>query len=196
MGLSTKGANDSGQKNPQVFDKKAKIAQLREKHDHLLELEGVGAKAKFIPKMAYIPGVGKERCIALFPSEFGNGEDIYTEFVSAEYEPEDTERRLWKWVYNPKWETKYEKTAPHPATGHFRYMIPVEELIDVQSLHAEPTPTELTLNLSDLPPLPDASTDSPINQLTIRDKCAIDWKLPVSHKPWLNDLIKENFEQK
>jgi hypothetical protein len=194
MALSTK--DPDGNKS-QVLDRKAKIAQLKDKHKELFRLEGVGEAAKFIPKMAYIPRVGKERVIALFPSEIQGGEDVYTEFVSAEYDPEDSERTLWKWPYNAHWDTEYEKTDPHPTTGHCRYLIPVDELVDVASLHQnkpEKSETETVLDFSDLP---DPDDDAPLSKMTMRDKCAIDWKLPVSRKPWLNELIRQqNFNQK
>lgn len=191
MGLSTK-STDAG--SNRVFDRKAKIAQLREKHEDLFDLEGVGKNAKFLPKMAYIPRTGMERSISLFSSEISSGEDIYTEFVSSEYEPEDTERRLWKWPYNPHWEQEYQKTEPHPATGHCRYLIPVEELIDVQALHKEKVKDHSEfLNFEDLP---DPDDDAPLNKMTMRDKCAIEWKLPVSRKPWLNELINQQFNNK
>lgn len=196
MALSTK---DPGG-NTNVLDRKAKITELKKKHMELFRLEGVGEAVKFIPKMAYIPRVGKERVIALFPSEIQGGEDIYTEFVSAEYDPEDAERTLWKWPYNAHWDTEYEKTDPHPTTGHCRYLIPVEELIDVASNHttsknvAQP---EGKSDILDFTQLPDPDDDAPLSQMTMRDKCAIDWKLPVSRKPWLNELIKQqNFNQK
>lgn len=176
--------------------KKAKVAWLREKHEDLFKLEGVGSKAKFIPKMAFMPHGGAERVIALFPSEIGGGEDVYTEFVSADYDPEDPERRLWKWPYNPHYEEEYAQTEPHAVTGHVRYLIPVDELILVEKKSsslkkATEKEEQGSLNFEDLP---DPNEDAPIKDLTIRDKCAIDWKLPVSRKKWLNKLIIENFE--
>lgn len=186
MGLSTKNAGASS-----VMDKKTKIANLREKHEHLFQLEGVGASAKFIPKMAYIPRGSDDRVIALFPSEIKGGEDIYTEFVSSEYDPEDPERRLWKWPFNSHWEEEYQTTEPHHKTGHVRYLIPVDELLDVAQSHQHSVVEDDAKE--DQFPMPDANDDAPINQLTIRDKAAIDWKLPVSRKPWLNDLIRQQF---
>jgi hypothetical protein len=189
-GLSTKSSN--------VSDKKTKIANLMEKHTPLFASEGVEkGKVKFIPKMAYIPAAGAERVIAFFPSEMSGNQDIYTEFVSKDYDPEDPERRLWKWSYNPHYEAEYETTQPHPVSGHCRYLIPVDELIDVAEAHqngaASPAVEEekSTMNFDDLP---DPDEDQPIASLTIRDKAAIDWKLPVSKKKWLNELITTNFK--
>ena len=185
-GLSTKSSSN-------VSDKKTKIANLKEKHGPLFEAEGVDyAKAKFIPKMAYMPSSGKERVIALFPSEISGGQDVYTEFVSKDYDPEDSERRLWKWPYNPHYKDEYESTEPHPVSGHVRYLIPVEELINVAEEHSGRSvqPEQTSTKFDDLP---DPDEDQPIGELTIRDKAAIDWKKPVSKKKWLNDLIIANF---
>lgn len=179
--------------------KKEKVAWLREKHKKLFEIEGIGDKAKFIPKMAYVPHGSDERVIALFSSEIGGGDDVYTEFVSADYEPEDPERRLWKWIYNPHYEEEYVQTEPHPVTGHVRFLIPVDELILVKEAKSlistkktRKSKNQEALNFEDLP---DPNEDAPIKELTIRDKCAIDWKLPVSRKNWLNKLITENFKR-
>jgi hypothetical protein len=185
-------------KSNKTVSRKEQIRELRQKHEKLFELEGLGDKAKFVPKMAYIPRAGAETVIAFFPSEIESGEDLYTEFVSKQNIPEDPERRLWKWPFNPEYDIEYEKTAPHPGTGHIRYLVPVAELIDVASVHQN-TLIKPAEELNDQEDeftfdLPDANTDAPINQMTIRDKAAIDWKLPVSAKPWLNDLIRQTFK--
>jgi hypothetical protein len=190
MGLSTK------EKGSKPTGKKAKIADLKEKHQPLFEAEGV-TSPKWIPKMAYMPKAGADRVIALFPSEISGGTDVYTEFVSADYDPEDPERTLWKWEYNPHYDEEYEKTAPHPVSGHCRYLIPCDELINVAEIHQgnvdNATPKEESS--IDFDAWPDPDGDSPIKDLTIRDKCAIDWKKPVSKKKWLNNLIRETYPE-
>jgi len=174
-----------GLKTTNVSSRRNKVAELKEKHTKLFEAEGVD-KPKFIPKMAYIPEPGADRIIAFFPSEIMGGEDIYTEFVSKSNVPEDPERTLWKWPFNPEFDTEYKKSEPHPATGHQRYLVPVDELINVAGLH-KPIPKQTELFVE-----PVTKDDAPMSQLTIRDKAAIDWKLPVSNKAWLNELIKQN----
>lgn len=213
--LSTKDAN----KNTPATGRRALINELKKKHEKLFNLENLEKIPKFIPKMAYVPKTGEERVISFFPSEIMGGEDIYTEFVSRSLEPEDSERRLWKWPFNPEFDTEYQKTEKHQATGHRQYLIPVEELINVAELHfgvkEEPQakPEKKTDNNQlqlDIPqeevvkqkieaPISEATPligDAPINQLTIKDKAAIDWKQPVSDKPWLNALIKQTFNLK
>ena len=112
-------------------------------------------------------------------------QDLYTEFVSRDYEPEDPERRLWKWVYNDSYDEEYAKSDPHPTTGDKRYLIPIEELIEVE-VKQEVKQKEILFE-----PLPDANADVPFNAMTLRDYAAIQWKLPVSHKAWLNNLIND-----
>jgi hypothetical protein len=109
---------------------------------------------------------------------------VYIEFTSKELVPEDPERKLYKWRFNPHFEEEYEKTEPNPQTGHVRYLIPVEELTVVKSQKTE----EVVQPEMDLE-LPDPNLDQPFDQMTIRDLAAILLKKPVSHKQWLNEII-------
>jgi len=235
-------------KTKEVSSRRSTIADLKEKHLKLLQSENIEGKEKFIPKMAYIPKGGLDRVISFFLSEILGGQDIYTEFTSKELVPDDTERTLWKWEFNPQFETAYEKSEPHPATGHCRYLVPVDELVNVAdpSKHAftqekfaevtkvvevEKSPlrkaklrtvTELTApeevkqakiefkqedfiiphvikesTIITAPKDEDRKepTDAYMDTMTVRDKAAIEWRLPVSEKAWLNELINENFKQ-
>lgn len=195
MGLKTKPTEPS-----KVIGRKARVKELEQKHLKLFKLENLEKAPKFIPKMAYMPKSGDERVISFFPSEIMGGQDIYTEFVSRDLVPEDSERRLWKWPFNPEYDSEYAKTDPHPATGHQQYLIPVAELIDVAELHLgvkeEPeAPKEekgqLELNMSTEGLLEDA----PLSEMTMRDKIALDYRLPVSNKKWVNQIITDNFKE-
>lgn len=186
MALSTKQSKNGGA----VLDKRTKIANLREKHEPLFEQEGVGSEARFIPKVAYIPRGGEERVLAFFKSELQAGCDIYTEFVNFEYEPDTPTRTLYKWEHNPHWEEEYEATEPHEKTGHRRWLVPVEELVEVEELAAAEVPTA---DEDGQFQLFDPNSDAPMKAMTMRDHCAIKWKKPVSHKRWLNELIKSQF---
>jgi hypothetical protein len=185
MAISTK----EGSKGPS--SKREKIAALLEKHIPLFEKLGV-SNPKFIPKMAYPDQ--KELIISFYPSEVNSGQDVYTEFVSRDYEPEDPERRLFKWIYNPEYATEYRMSDPHPTTGDRRFLVPVDELVDVtkEILDKEQEKTGQTdaFNLKDAP---DADSDQPYANMTMRDYAAIQWKQPVSHKKWLNELIIKQF---
>lgn len=140
----------------------------------------------FIPKCAYPPKGKSELHVGFFPSEMKKGKDIYTEFTSIDLDPEDPERMLYKWRYNPHYEEEYEKTEP-AANGHFRYLVPISELVKIEFDVQDNTETGVFPNFEEIM---DPDLDSPISQLTIRDVAAILLKKPVSHKAWLNEIIK------
>jgi len=184
MAISTVSNNED--KN--APSKREKVIFLMEKHKPLFEKEGV-TNPKFIPRMAYKHN--GELIIGFYPKEMYGEQDIYTEFCSRDYEPEDPERKLYKWVFNPHYETEYEASEPHPTTGDVRYLIPVDELIDVEELHKSVESNKQTEMFEDFV---DVSADVPYDSMTLRDFAAIQWKKPVSHKKWLNELITKNFK--
>jgi len=163
----------------ETLDKKAKIELL--KNDHKKTFARLGVKnPTFLPKMAYFDS--GERVISFFPTEVEKGEDIYTEFVSRDYDSEDENRTLYKWKHNPHYATEYRVTAPHSANHTIRYLIPVEELIDCSLVKVKQEVEEFDM--------PDPDQDLPIDQLTIRDLAAILTGKPVSMKSWLNEIVK------
>jgi hypothetical protein len=178
--------------------KRDKILNLQEYHKELFEKEEI-THPKFIPRMCYKHD--GELIIGFFIKEIFGQTDIYTEFCSRDYMPEDPKRTLWKWKYNPHFHEDYALSEPHPATGDRRYLIPASELINVTLLH-NPEPVEIisTVVTNDPVPekqtqmtfeLPDNESDSAYSTMSIRDYAAIQWKSPVSLKPWLNELIKQ-----
>lgn len=191
MALSTKDLNKSSNTSR---DKKM---QLKEKHLLLFEKEGV-SNPKFVPRMAYKHK--GELIIGFYEREIYGGVDIYTEFVSRDYTPEDQHRRLWKWIFNPEYKTEYEMSDAHAATGDRRYLIPVDELVDVSIFHEElekaTVSEEAEKEEAELLPydMPSSDEDIPYDAMTVRDHCAIQWKKPVSKKKWLNSLITNTFK--
>jgi hypothetical protein len=105
--------------------RKTKVAKLREQHEDHFQTEGK-INALYIPKMAYRPSGKDELHISFFPSELENEEDIYTEFVSIEYDTEDPKRTLYLHAYNPHWKSEYELITSN--SGFVRHMIPASEL--------------------------------------------------------------------
>ena len=75
-------------------ERKEKVAKLREEHEDYFQTTG-DINALYIPKMAYRPSGKDELYVSFFPSEFQKGKDIYTEFVSIEYNSEDPKRTLY-----------------------------------------------------------------------------------------------------
>jgi hypothetical protein len=165
--------------NPGVItteERKKRIADLRLKHQPIFDSLGI-PDALFFPKMAYFPKGGDEKVLSFFPSELKKGYDIYTEFVSRDYEAEDAERTLWKWSYNPHWEEEYEATPDAQP----RHLVPVRELVKVTA----PISSKNSLDL-----FSETQLDCPLSEMTVRDLAAILLKKPVSNKDWLNDLVK------
>jgi hypothetical protein len=143
--ISTK--NQEKQMTPE--ERKQKVNLLREEHQDYFDALDV-PNALFIPKMAYRPPGKDDLYISFFPSELQKSEDIYTEFVSIEYDSEDPKRTLYLLKHNPFWKEEYELTTSN--AGFERYLIPVSELkiINDASNRAASEVKEI-LNLQDLP---------------------------------------------
>ena len=162
---------------------KEKIQNLREKHQHIFDNNNMPG-ALFFPKMAYRPRGKDELYISFFASELKRESRIYTEFISSEYYPEDSNRTLWMWNYNPHWEEEYETTEPNSA-GQVRYLVPVSELIKVQEAVKTEQKDSFTF-LGD-----SIVQDIPLTEMTVRDLAAIMTGKPVSKKEWLNKIITQ-----
>ena len=106
-------------------ERKAKVAKLREEHEDYFQTIG-SINALYIPKMAYRPTGKDDLHVSFFPSELEKGKDIYTEFVSIEYETEDPKRTLYLIKHNPHWKEEYELVTS--SSGFERHIIPVSEL--------------------------------------------------------------------
>ena len=176
-------------KSTQKLSTEERKKRIQDLYEHQMEkfMQENVSEPLFIPKMAYKPATKDEKHITFFASEIERAEyydvpkNIYTEFVSSEYIPEDPKRTLYKWVFNPHWRTEYDVIEATESIQE-RYMIPVAELRIVQQAAAQ---KEIKLPSLDLGP-----TDEPFNMLTIRDLAAIMLKKPVSNKQWLNEIIK------
>ena len=215
MGIGTKNLDRSTQKRNSFTTKREAIKELRKKHEPLFVKEGLTLDAKFLPRNRYKHE--GELVIGFYPSEIIANVDIYTEFWSRDWDPEDPNRTLWKWMYNAEYETEYKKSEPHPTSGHRMYYIPTDELIDVEELHTPKpegslpiikeevitevvdsiktdiieTPKEPVEEFLDDTPL--AGEDVPYSAMTLRDHVAITYKKPLSNKAWLNNLITKTF---
>lgn len=172
MAISTKSEMSS----------KEKIALLREKHQAIFDALNL-SNPLFFPKMAYRPSGKDELYISFFASELKREGDIFTEFVGRDYVPEDGNRTLWMWRYNPHWDEEYETTEPNDV-GHVRYLVPVSELVKVNMPAAAVTPDPFKSVMGDL-----IDEDVPLSEMTIRDFAAIMTGRPLSNKSWLNNLI-------
>jgi len=161
---------------------KDRVLELREKHQDVFEEIGK-PHAYFYPKIAYRPVDKDELYVSFFPSELNKGDDIYTEFISRDYTPEDSNRTLWVLRYNPHWKEEYEPTQVNDLSTA-RYLVPVSELskVNLPKKEQEADPFRSLADFVD---------DCPFSQMTVRDFATIMTGKPVSYKTWLNKLITE-----
>ena len=109
-------------------ERKTKVGILKKEHPDIPD------NALYIPKMAYRPSGKDELHVSFFPSELLKEKDIYTEFVSIDYESEDPKRTLYLWKYNKHWEEEYELIQS--SSGFQRHIIPVAELKVVNDINS------------------------------------------------------------
>ena len=105
--INTKNLNNNKKMGLTPQQRKEKVAALREEHEDYFQTEGK-INALYIPKMAYRPKGKDELYVSFFPSELEKDENIYTEFVSIDYDIEDPKRTLYLHKYNPHWKNEYE----------------------------------------------------------------------------------------
>jgi len=175
-------------------DKKEILAAM--KLFHQPTFDGLGIKDPFfICKLAYKPAGKEENIIAFFHSEISKGVDIYVEFGDAVYNPQDPERRLYVYRYNPHYTTEYEMVE---SGGIIRYLVPVSDLKHVKN--NPPEDIAKSVIKKEEPELMNAfeqmlEEDIPLKDASVRDLLAVIAMKPVSKHEWLNQLIR-NIEAK
>lgn len=112
-------------KNLNPKERAEKVAKLRQEHEDYFQTIGK-INALYIPKMAYRPKGKDELYVSFFESELKGECDIYTEFVSKQYDSEDPKRTLYLIPYNPFWKDEYEIITSN--SGYERHFIPVSEI--------------------------------------------------------------------
>ncbi len=127
-------------------ERKAKVAKLREEHEDYFQKEGK-INALYIPKMAYRPSGKDELHVSFFPSELEKGRNIYTEFVSIDYDTEDPKRTLYFLKHNPHWKEEYELVTSN--SGFERHIIPVSELKIINDVNSRRSPIKNKVELKD-----------------------------------------------
>ena len=143
MTITTKN-NDKKRMTPE--ERKTKVEELLQ--EHVDYFHGNIPEPAYIPKMAYRPPGKDELHVTFFPSELENNTDIYTEFVSIDYESEDPKRTLYLLKYNPHWKEEYELITSN--SGFQRHIVPCDELKPLKDVTSKDTmpivesPIELT----------------------------------------------------
>ena len=120
-------------------ERKAKVQELRKEHEDYFQKMGI-INALYIPKMAYRPSGKDELHVSFFPSELQKGRDIFTEFVSIEYDSEDPKRTLYLLKHNAHWAEEYEKVTS--SSGFERHIVPVSELKVINDITDRNSPTK------------------------------------------------------
>ena len=118
-------------------ERKAKVQELRKEHENYFQKEG-NINALYIPKMAYRPSGKDELHVSFFPSELQKSKDIFTEFVSIDYNSEDPKRTLYLLKHNPHWTEEYEIVTSN--SGFERHIVPVSELKVINDVTDRNTP--------------------------------------------------------
>ncbi len=144
-------------------ERKKKVSELREEHEDYFQKVG-NLNALYIPKMAYRPSGKDDLHVSFFPSELEKGEDIYTEFVSIDYESEDPKRTLYLHKYNAHWKEEYELITSN--SGFERHLIPVSELIVINDITSRKEEAKTIFELEDLPN-PDADMKQYLKRIAI-----------------------------
>tara|TARA_R110002020_G_scaffold335596_1_gene550764 strand:+ start:6273 stop:6791 length:519 start_codon:yes stop_codon:yes gene_type:complete len=116
-------------------ERKEKVAELRKEHEEYFKEKGFTySDVLYIPKMAYRPTGKDELYVSFFPSELKKERDIYTEFVSIDYDSEDSLRTLYLLPYNSNWEKDWE--IIESSSGFQRHMVPVSDLTIIKDINS------------------------------------------------------------
>jgi len=132
-------------------ERKKKVNELRQQHEDYFNSNEL-SDAAYIPKMAYRPPGKDDLHISFFPSELERNGDIYTEFVSIDYNAEDPKRTLYLYRYNPHWKDEYELVES--SSGFQRHLVPVSELKVVSDAVARHGKNTIFESLDDIANLP------------------------------------------
>ena len=125
-------------------ERKEKVLELRKEHENYFQKEG-NINALYIPKMAYRPSGKDELHVSFFPSELQKNKDIFTEFVSIEYDSEDPKRTLYLLEHNPTWDQEYEIVTS--SSGFERHIVPVSNLKVINDI-TDRSKVKETINLT------------------------------------------------
>tara|TARA_B100001758_G_C18416982_1_gene620983 strand:+ start:8261 stop:8797 length:537 start_codon:yes stop_codon:yes gene_type:complete len=131
-------------------ERKEKVKNLRKEHQKYFDKNNI-PNALYIPKMAYRPPGKDELHVSFFPSEFEKEQDVYTEFVSINYDTEDPKRTLYLLHKNLHWKEEYELVTSN--SGFERHIVPVSELNIINDINTR-NPKKVESIIEDFADLP------------------------------------------
>jgi len=151
----------------------------------------------------------KQPAIRFFQSELNSGHDMYIELCNWDYNfYEPMFRKLYKLKADPTWETQSDKYVQSNNARHVTYAVKLAdlELVNETSI-TKATPqfeeekeasskAESTHSMEeeDYSDLYREKEDAHPTTMTMRDKYCMIQNVPLTNKPWLNDLIKQGRE--
>lgn len=179
----------------------------------LFENMGI-AKPWFYAKLGYNGvefGTPKVECVRFWPSELDSGEDLYVELFNWDQNYYHGDKRtLYRLVGNKNWEKETSKYAKVESSSlsTATYAVRISDLEIVNTSSAKNIKAEIvsvttnTYKFSSVSIDSDAvniintefdpafdETDANMSKMTMKDHYCITHNVPMSDKPWLNQLI-------
>lgn len=189
--ITTKNKTNEKELKMTPQERKDKVKVLLDEHQEYFRLNDIVDPA-FIPKMAYRPKDKDEKYLSFFTSELENNKEIYTEFVSVDYDSEDPLRTLYMLPFNPHWKEEYEMITS--SSGFQRHLVPTAELKVINDIKSRTPKKEVKKkeikSIKDFG-LMNPDEDCTLQNITLKDIAALWLKKPVSDKKWLNKIIKQ-----
>jgi hypothetical protein len=201
MALSTKNIKTTYSQKPTPSQRTERTTALLKYHEPAFNILGV-TQPSFYPKVIFM--WQQEPHVSLFENELTT-KVFFTEFVNDDYSPSDDKRTLYKFLGGNDCIGEYYKNNE----GQYpRYYVPLIEFqkvelngtlfddieikFDIPKKKTEPKAQYIPPpEILDIEENHDRETDALMSKMTIRDHAAIEWKLPVSNKTWLNELINK-----
>jgi len=163
-------------------------------------------KPMFYAKLGYNGvefGMPKVECVRFWPSELDSGEDLYVELYNWDQNYYyNTDRVLLRLVANKNWEKETSKYAKIESSSlsTATYAVRISDLEVVNKTSSKNLKAEVyTLKSTEPEAFPgiieakyDASfdeSDAHMSKMTMKDHYCITHNVPMSDKPWLNQLI-------
>lgn len=173
-------------------EREKNLEMIREYHQGLLDNLGVD-KDRLKPKCVYTFKSGN--VIGVYDSEFKlamNG-GMYFEITDKNNYPQDINRTVYKCPVNPEYQTEYEPSPWRKGS----WLVPLEELRIVNPTSVAISGASALVDIVNIQkdkaakPIikKEEPTDTPFNEITLRDLYAVLHNKPVSKKEWLNNLI-------
>lgn len=171
-------------------DRKLVTEQLKKYHQPAFDM--LGEKNPFFqPRPVFT--WNNEIHVSLYKKEL-TAPVFYMELINDDMSPKDSQRTLYKFRGNAECINEYFSKSYTGQFGEYsKYFVPLEdfEKVDLNKVLKPNIAPTIPFEDEEFYKTEDELEDALMSKLTIRDHAAIQWKLPVSQKKWLNKLIQE-----